>query len=644
MVEINLDGYDKVRSSGVGGNAAVYKLYNQTEGHVRALRETKLGDGETASFEEHCRMLLRLGNGCHPHIIRTYGFDVQDGLGRVLMDYVHGESLTDRFKENKAPYSYNEVLRLLLEIGSALAYCHHGIYKYCYDKETDNLKDDPNDGRKAFIDEEIEKRLVEKYRVVHNDLHTGNIMCREDGGFVLLDFDRAVGFETKSDVGQFNAGAPEFVAPEKLNDVQGYRPQPQADVYGFGVILYQALTGRPPYVLHKNVQLDDAIMMLRKEQEQEAPPSVQQLRKNAFEQASSGAAYTDDCPQWLEAMVMKCLEKEPSKRYCDCKELYEEVLVHLRKEKESAVLPVVNDALEKTALNMDDDSGKTAVTLEAGEDAENMRQQLSDAQKLLEGSSAQVEALKKENAALKKGKGGKKVFLWKFLTVLFLLAALGMGGLYLFEKLGFGAKDGGKQAENGDVKALTEKNDSLISANKSLAQEIAELQDSDESVLRARLNQKSGELEKLKSKYAELEQEYETALAESQEGGRENNHSAGSDDKTVQQLEKNITELKKSDVEKDERIANLVKLNSQLSSSGSKATPESEKVIKELKKRYNEVKKENEALETEISKKDNRIKQLEESIRKLKSQEKSTNVNKSKSKEKTLHISTKKNR
>lgn len=434
MIEINLEGYDKVRSSGIGGNASVYKLCNKEGGYVRALRETNLAEGEEESFMEHCRLLLRLGNGCHPYITRVYGCDIKDGKGRVLMDYVHGCCLTDYFKDNQEVLPADEVMRLFNEVGSALAYCHHDIYLSCYDKIADDLKDDPNDGKKAFIDEQARKKLVAKYRVIHNDVHSGNIMRRDDGGYVLLDFDRAIGLEIKSDVGQFNAGAPEFVAPEKLKNDPGFVPTPQVDVYGFGVIVYMALTGRPPYILPKNMQLDSALAMLRKEQQESTPLPISVLRKNAFEQMHPGESYKQDYPDWLEGIVMKCLAKDPNDRYADCKEMYDEFLMLLHKDGgEAAVMPL-------PLVGPQRDGGVTEITELSDtqpvgeEEMEQARMQLAEMQQRLDDSSSRIESLTEENEALRKGKKKRGGILWIILAVLFFLTTVAAVALYLFGK------------------------------------------------------------------------------------------------------------------------------------------------------------------------------------------------------------------
>jgi serine/threonine protein kinase len=542
MVEMNLDGYDRLRSSGIGGNAAVYKLCNKAEGHVRALRETVIGKDDEASFMEHCRLSLRLGNGCHPYIIRTYGYDIKDGKGRVLMDYIPGQSLTAYFRENQGLMPIDEVIRLLNEIGSALAFCHYGIYNCCYDKEADALKDDPSDGRKAFIDEKTKRRLVEKYRIIHNDVHTGNIMRRDDGGFVLLDFDRAYGLEVRNDAGDFNAGAPEFVAPEKLGGRPGFERMPQTDVYGFGAVLYQALTGRPPYMLHKNMQLEDALLMLRKEQETSLPAPVSVLRKKVYEETHPGEEYQRDCPEWLEGMVMRCLDRDPSKRYADCKELHDELIRHLRDDKGYAAfvsLPVVAavpDGDGATELPGYMKGGDDTVIDGNNAELENAKVRMAELQHSLDESLLRIETLGNENERLRNANGKKKGGLWMYLALLFMFVAAVSSGLYLS-----GGKEktiaSGENSSGEDPAAVVEQKEAEIAQKdadierlgKEVEKKDAEIAQKDAKIKQQdkEIKQKENEIKQKDAKIKELEKKKSDAKTVKKSSGNNKTKSIG---------------------------------------------------------------------------------------------------------------------
>lgn len=241
------------------------------------------------------------------------------------MDYVQGKSLYSYVKE-KGFFDYEEVESFIHDIVGALAYTHHDIYKFLMDPEEDNLQLDPNDGKKYIISREKEAELVKKYGIAHNDLHSNNVMRRDyDDRFILLDFGLAVqdGKCIKSS-GKAD-GHPEYMAPEKFDsgDIT-----PRSDVYSLGVLMFEVLTGRPPFILEvdKNgIASQRANAKIRNEHLSQTPPSIFALRKEAFETQIPGAVYERDYPEWLDGVVMKCLAKNPEDRYADAKELLEDI-------------------------------------------------------------------------------------------------------------------------------------------------------------------------------------------------------------------------------------------------------------------------------------------------------------------------------
>ena len=307
------DEYLLLKELGVGGYATVYKAKNLRYGYIRAIRvlEAHVESEEDKiyqNFLRECRVLLRLGNGSHPHIVRLYQPRHVAGRAFVEMDWVDGEDLRQLIERHGGKVPVEETMRMLREIGSALSYCHREIYKVCYDRESDNLED-ADDGT-ALITPEEERRLIEKYRVIHNDIHTGNIMRRRDGAYILLDFGLAV--DGKGDVvasSRRQQGAVEFKSPARS---EGMQPTPEDDIYSFGCVLYAMLTGKPPFPVKGGVLSDAECYRVFNAHKNEAPPPIER----------------DGVPQWLKDMVMRCLAKNPADRYADGYELYQEVLRH----------------------------------------------------------------------------------------------------------------------------------------------------------------------------------------------------------------------------------------------------------------------------------------------------------------------------
>lgn len=329
-----LEEYTLLDELGQGGFATVYKVRHNTLGYVRAIRVLNAiiakgeADATYQKFLEECRLLLRLGNGNHPHIVHIYQPLLKEQRAIVEMDYVDGQDIIHYLDSQNSFVEIDDVMNLLMNIGSALAYCHHDIYKFCMDRDEDNLKDDPADGSKLLIDDVTRKRLLQKYRVIHNDIHSGNIIRREDGTFVLLDFGLAIEGDSVVRSSRRKNGAPEFKAPEKWdNDAL---LSTQSDIYSFGVVLYEFLAGRVPFPLDKNnSNLVEAEYLLGKAHKETAPEPIFELRKAAFERTHPGETYVKDYPDWLEQLIMKCLEKPLNKRFADGRELFDAVKSHV---------------------------------------------------------------------------------------------------------------------------------------------------------------------------------------------------------------------------------------------------------------------------------------------------------------------------
>lgn len=415
-----LEDYTLLEELGQGGFATVYKVRNNRLGYIRAVRvlNATIAHGEEdmlyQKFLNECRLLLCLGNGNHPNIVHIYRPRLKDNKALVEMDYIDGQDVAGFLRSNSGFVQTDEVINLLKDMSSALAYCHEDIYKYCMDRELDNLEDDPADGSKVLIDEQTRKRLIEKYKVIHNDLHSGNIMRRENGTYILLDFGLAIEGDDVVRSSRRTNGAPEFKAPEKWQD-DGIITT-QTDIYSFGVILYEYLTGHVPFQLDKTLgSMERAIFFVGEAHQAIMPEPVFESRKEAFENAHPGSKYEKDYPDWLENVIMKCLEKDPKDRYANAKELYEEVKKHLKEVPESAKVGKEDEGENVIeAIEIADQSD----FLDEIERLNEENRKLTAANSALEGELAGL----KNNQ--KNGVSGKWIALSVFLTA---LIAAGIG-------------------------------------------------------------------------------------------------------------------------------------------------------------------------------------------------------------------------
>lgn len=429
-----LEEYTLLDELGQGGYATVYKVRHNNLGYIRAIRVLNafIAHGETdptyQKFLEECKLLLRLGNGNHPNIVHIYQPLLKAQRAIVEMDFVDGKDLYHYLQDKHAFVEIKDVLRLLSDIGSALAYCHEDIYKFCMDKDEDNLEDDPNDGRKVLLDNKTKQRLINKYRVIHNDIHSGNIIRREDGSYVLLDFGLAIEGDSVVRSSRRKNGAPEFKAPEKWDNDSILTTQ--SDIYSFGVVLYEYLAGRVPFLFDKkNPNSVEAEYLLGKAHKEQQPASIFELRKAAFECSHPGKIYEKDYPEWLEILIMKCLSKSIKDRFKNGKELYSFVIEHINNETDTRI-----EGLNQEIVALQN----KIISLERSHKIKNLECRLNEAEVELQNASNKLfnltkeyKALQEENTKLQNNTNHSKGQVWKILSIVFLLTTCIASFMYL---------------------------------------------------------------------------------------------------------------------------------------------------------------------------------------------------------------------
>lgn len=402
-----LEEYTLLDELGQGGYATVYKVRHNDLGYIRAIRVLNaiIAHGETdrtyQKFLEECKLLLRLGNGNHPNIVHIYQPLLKAQRAIVEMDFVDGKDLYHYLEEKHSFVEIKDVLRLLSDIGSALAYCHEDIYKFCMDKDEDGLQDDPNDGRRVLLDNKTKQRLINKYRVIHNDIHSGNIIRREDGSYVLLDFGLAIEGDSVVRSSRRKNGAPEFKAPEKWDNDSILTTQ--SDIYSFGVVLYEYLAGRVPFLFDKkNSNPVEAEYLLSKAHKEQQPASIFDLRKAAFEHSHPGETYEKDYPEWLEMLIKKCLSKSTKDRFKNGKELYSFVLEHINHETNSQIEYLRQEIVTLQNKIISLENATPVPSKEVDKLVTDLQEQLKDVLLSKNNLEQKIKKIQSENASLKK--------------------------------------------------------------------------------------------------------------------------------------------------------------------------------------------------------------------------------------------------
>jgi WD40 repeat protein len=262
-------GYEILAELGRGGMGVVYMARQRSLNRIVALKMVLAGGH--AGAEDRARFLAEaeaIARVRHPGIIQIHDFGTHDGLPYFSLEFCGGGSLGVRLRGTTLPP--RDAAETVETIARAVQAAHDA-------------------------------------GIVHRDLKPGNVLIADDGTLKITDFGLAKRVEggglTRSGAVM---GTPSYMAPEQAEG----RPDvgPAADVYALGAILYECLTGRPPF------KASSAVETIRQVVGQ-GPASPRQLQANL--------------PRDLETICLKCLQKEPARRYASARELADDLRRYL---------------------------------------------------------------------------------------------------------------------------------------------------------------------------------------------------------------------------------------------------------------------------------------------------------------------------
>jgi WD40 repeat protein len=263
---VDVPGYEVLGELGRGGMGVVYKARQANLNRLVALKMilsgVHAGAADLARFRTEAQAIARLQ---HPHIVQVHEVGEHDGLPYFSLEFCAGGSLEKKL--GGTPLAPKEAAALVAKLAQGMHAAH-------------------------------------QKGVIHRDLKPANVLLTEDGTPKVTDFGLA---RQLDEAGQTASGAvmgtPSYMAPEQAGG-KTREVGPAADVYALGAILYQLLTGRPPF---------------------KATTTLETLRQVLTDEPVPPGQLQPKTPRDLETICLKCLHKVPRKRYASALELAEDL-------------------------------------------------------------------------------------------------------------------------------------------------------------------------------------------------------------------------------------------------------------------------------------------------------------------------------
>jgi serine/threonine protein kinase len=291
-----LPDYEILMELGRGGMGVVYKARDLKLNRLVALKMIRAGghasEADIKRFLAEAQAVARLD---HPHIVPIFEIGTTDGLPYFAMALLEGGSLKQRLADGPVPARV--AARLLRQVAEGVQHAHeHGVIHR--DLKPHNILLQHDDSRPApgVISLPGRARTQDALDLAAGEVARGSgLSMPRVSDFGLA---RLVGQDGMSLTGEV-MGTPSYMSPEqaagRIREIG-----PAADIYGLGAVLYELLTGRPPF------QAPTPMETLRQVQDQEPVPP-RRLKTGV--------------PRDLEIICLKCLSKEPAKRYATAREL-----------------------------------------------------------------------------------------------------------------------------------------------------------------------------------------------------------------------------------------------------------------------------------------------------------------------------------
>jgi serine/threonine-protein kinase len=266
--------YELHRRLGRGGMAEVYLARDQMLDRAVAVKVLFPALATDPGFVERFRREAQSAAGLnHPNIVGVYDWGEANGTYFIVMEYVEGESLAELIA-HEGRLDPDRSAEIASDIAAALGFAHR------------------NGG------------------VIHRDVKPGNVLITREGDVKVADFGIARAISDTSDQNLTKTGSvmgtATYFSPEQA---RGAGVDPRSDVYSLGCVIYEMVTGRPPF------QGENAVAI---------------AYKHVQEAAVSPRLVDPAIPDTLEAIILKCLAKNPNNRYPSAQDLRADLTRYLQ--------------------------------------------------------------------------------------------------------------------------------------------------------------------------------------------------------------------------------------------------------------------------------------------------------------------------
>ncbi len=286
------EGLENMGAIKTGGQGSVYKGRRVGE-IITAIKilptpiySESADDKNYIAFQNEVQKLKKVNEDANPNVVKIInsGITESGNFPFIEMEFIEGPDLEELLKPpHDSLFTVKEVLKVADQLSNALAHCH-------------------------------------KADVKHGDIKSNNVKYNVNtGNYVLLDFGLAVMSDEQRRTSLRQAGAIEFMAPEQNEGKMLF----QTDVYSFGVVLFELLAGRVPFPLNDKGETGrNAVMIAHLET---PPPDIIYLRQKSLPAAwdEGKKEHEMQVPEWLTALIYKCLKKNPEDRFENGTELHD---------------------------------------------------------------------------------------------------------------------------------------------------------------------------------------------------------------------------------------------------------------------------------------------------------------------------------